>query len=90
MWGLLGLMNLGIHFSPKLGKFLVIIALNMLSFSFSSSEIPIMPILFPSIVSYKLHILSSLFTFFVFYYICFSDWIISNVLSSRSSVRSSR
>lgn len=59
---------------PRLGKFLVIIALNMLSFPFSSSEIPIVPILFPSIVSYKLHILSSLFTFFVFYLLLWLDY----------------
>ena len=68
---------------PRFGKLFHIIALNILSvpFAFSSPEIPMMQILVLLIVPHK-----AFFTLFLFFSFCSSDWIISNVLSSRSLI----
>ena len=75
---------------PRFGMFSATIALNMFAVPFSFSclpGIPIMWILFLLIVSRKSCRLSSLF--FILFSFCSSDWVISNVLSSRSLILSS-
>ena len=80
--GPLGLMDLDVHFSPKVRKFSAIIALNILSvpLSFSClSGIPIMRILFIFMVSHNSCRLPSIFHFFPL----FVPLTVYNVLSSR-------